>query len=51
MTSKGTFLLSLDEIGLALNEEMLLKEKRLWTDDGQMDAGRKAITKAHHVSL
>jgi hypothetical protein len=41
-TTKGTFLLSLDEIGLGVYEEMLFKVKVY---------GRKAITKAHHVTM
>jgi hypothetical protein len=37
----------LDEIGLAVYEEMLFKEKVYgWTD-----TRRKAIAKAHHVTL
>jgi hypothetical protein len=47
MTTKGIFLGSLDQIGLAVNEEMLFKVKvNRWTD-----ARRKVITKAHHVTL
>jgi hypothetical protein len=47
LTTKGTFLKSLDEIGSVVYEEMSFKVKVYgWTD-----AGRKAITKAHHVNL
>jgi hypothetical protein len=35
----------LDEIGLAVYEKMLFKEKE------RTDAEQKAITKAHHVTL
>jgi hypothetical protein len=47
LTTKVTFLGSLDEIGLAVYEEMSFKVKVY----GWIDAGRKAITKAHHVTL
>jgi hypothetical protein len=43
----------LDEIGLAVYEEMLFKVKVYGrTLEGRWtDAGRKAITKAHHITL
>jgi hypothetical protein len=46
VTTKGTFL-SLDEIGVVVYEEMSFKVKvySFRTD------GRKAITKAHHITL
>jgi hypothetical protein len=47
VTTKGTFLWSLDEIGLVVYEEMSFKAKVY----GRTDAGRKAITKAHPVTL
>jgi hypothetical protein len=53
VTTKGTFLWSLDEIGLVVYEEMSFKVKVYGrTPDGRRtDAGRKAITKAHPVIL
>jgi hypothetical protein len=46
LTTKETFLWSLDEIGLAVNEEMSFKVKVY----GRTDDGRKAITKAYHAT-
>jgi hypothetical protein len=53
VTTKGTFLWSLDEIGLVVYEEMSFKVKVYGrtTDGRTTDAGRKAITKAHPVTL
>jgi hypothetical protein len=47
LTTKETFLWSLDKIGLAVYEEMLFKVKVY----GQTAAERKAITKTHLMSL
>jgi hypothetical protein len=47
VTTKETFLSSLDEIGLVLYEEMLFKVKVY----SRSDAGQKTIIKAHHVTL
>jgi hypothetical protein len=51
VTIKGTFLWSLDEIGLVVYEEMSFEAKVYGRTDGRTDAGRKAITKAHPVTL
>jgi hypothetical protein len=48
VTTKGTFLFSLDEIGLVVFEEMSFKVN---VYGRRTDAGRKAITKAHPVTL
>jgi hypothetical protein len=47
LTTKGTFLWTLDEIGLAVYEDMSFKVKFYWWTDVR----RKAITKAHHVTI
>jgi hypothetical protein len=49
MTTKGTFLWSFGEIGSAVYEELSYKMNVYGS--GTEDAGRKEITKAHHVTL
>jgi hypothetical protein len=48
VTTKGTFLCCLDEIGLVVYEKMSFKVK---VYGRRTNDGRKAITKAHPVTL